>query len=580
MKVNKVVSIEIASQVFWIDERAYEHLQAYLQKIQQQLSGNKYASEIFKDIELRIAELLYNFSSDKAKAITPIQLNQVIEQIGFLDSEDSEATFPKESYRDSRNKILGGVCGSLAIRLGVPSFIIRVIFIALTLLFGLGIALYLIFWISLDNKSNRNTALAAEEQARTTKKIATFDTPLKSALAQLQRIIFLPVSIIGALVAVIGIHFRKRRNAYFFILKTLFSIAILFCIVLFGIFLYEFSQSQLFPWPISWLLCAAMMYLAALLLAIYIREYYLSKPYMKIKKSLKVGALIPAAMVMLAIVHLTTTQLSHEQELVEKSFPFNEKQLNLIFNDEVPLDKYVDSVRYQIRANIQDNQQLKLYISYSSNGSDEKKAIDGIHAINYFFTLDKNTLELDRYWTLEKDKYNRGQRVDVIVEIPQNVIVNSTRLLEVNNDEQRYQYNASAHQTKDSTYITRGQYLHEYNENFEGKLSINEIDVLEDKFCAEFFISETWHCSYNINTPIISNGRFDLAFQQDIEKIEQLRKYLLPNRSIFASNLVEMSGLVLELNNTYPVLHKLNQYIEHLLTIKSALSVPIRSSPN
>jgi phage shock protein PspC (stress-responsive transcriptional regulator) len=161
LKVNKVISIEIASQVFWVDEEAYEILQAYLKRIRQQLVDDECANEIFKDIELRVAELLYALNNDEKKAIIATQMNDVIDQVGLIDSEEPETELPRKSYLDPQNKILGGVCAGLAVRLGVSAFILRLIFIALTAAFGLGVVLYLIFWISLDTNSYRNAALAA-----------------------------------------------------------------------------------------------------------------------------------------------------------------------------------------------------------------------------------------------------------------------------------------------------------------------------------------------------------------------------------------------------------------------------------
>ena len=164
--MNKVVSIEIAGQVFWIDEDAYDALQTYLQKIRAQLIDEESADEIFTDIELRIAELLFAYSGDEKQAISLLQLEEVIEQVGFIDSENSEIEIPRKSYRDPQNKILGGVCAGLAVRLGVPAFVVRVIFLLLIPLFGLGIALYLIFWISLDTITRRVSS-NIRSQART-----------------------------------------------------------------------------------------------------------------------------------------------------------------------------------------------------------------------------------------------------------------------------------------------------------------------------------------------------------------------------------------------------------------------------
>ncbi len=55
---------------------------------------------------------------------------------------------PKRLYRSEKEKILGGVCGGIAEYLRVDPVIIRLLWVALTLLtFGVvGIVLYIIMW--------------------------------------------------------------------------------------------------------------------------------------------------------------------------------------------------------------------------------------------------------------------------------------------------------------------------------------------------------------------------------------------------------------------------------------------------
>lgn len=81
--MNKVVSIEIARQVFWIEENTYKQLQNYLHKIKQQLSNDEDANEIYKDIELRVSELFYELNSNESQAISEQQLDQVINPSRF-----------------------------------------------------------------------------------------------------------------------------------------------------------------------------------------------------------------------------------------------------------------------------------------------------------------------------------------------------------------------------------------------------------------------------------------------------------------------------------------------------------------
>ncbi len=46
-----------------------------------------------------------------------------------------------------QNGVLAGVCGGLAERFGISALIMRIIFVALTLLGGSGVFVYLLLWL-------------------------------------------------------------------------------------------------------------------------------------------------------------------------------------------------------------------------------------------------------------------------------------------------------------------------------------------------------------------------------------------------------------------------------------------------
>ena len=585
--MNKVVSIEIARQVFWIDENAYDVLKAYLKKIRQQLVDDECASEIYDDIELRIAELLFELNSDEKKAITTDQLNDVIEQVGFIDSENVDKELPRKTHLDPQNKILGGVCAGLAIRLGVPAFILRVIFLALTAFFGLGIVLYLIFMISLDTNTSRNSALAAQGKAQTAKQIASYEVPKENKLVQLQRLIFLPISLVGTLLSVIGAHFKNRRKGYISIFKNLIAVALLATAVVLSATLFKFNDSRVFVQPFSWLISAAVMYLIVLGLAIYVREYYLSKPNLKVDKKLKVGALVPIAIIVGAIWFLNNTQSTYQSQEIEKSFSLTNGKLDLHFDEQEDIAGFNSKVQYQVRPIDSDDDRVILRITYSGYGKNPENAVKNIQAVEYFYTFDDDRLELNSRWTLKDGALNRSQHVEVTIEVPQGINLTSSWGLAVNKDDldtDIYQYSASPYNSRRATtsnyaYLSSNQFFHEVGDDYTNQLSSNEREVLDDKFCETFFISESWSCRSNVNYPVSDNDRFDHAFQKDSEKIDQIRQYLLPDRSLFISQLTEMNDLVKELSIDYPIKSKFQEYIEHLLSIKSSPEPAIESDP-
>jgi len=473
---------------------------------------------------------------------------------------------------------LGGVCAGLSTRFGVSALIIRLVFIALTAFFGLGIILYLIFWISLDNINNRNSALAAQGKAQTAKKIASFKTPKENPLMQLQRIIFLPVSLIGTLAAVIGKHFSNRKKAYRLIAKTLFTLLMLGATFMFAIFIYGFNQSQLFESSITWLISAATIYLVMMIWLLYIRKYYSMFPKRKIDKRLVLISFVSTLVILTGIGYFIFVHSEHQSQIVIKKFKLTNNRLSIQINELNQQLRYIDRVRYHLKTSKTEDKQLIVHINYSSNGKNIENAQNNIHSIDYYYSFENNRLKLDSNLSLQDNNLNRGQSIDVVIEIPQNTVVNSPWMLAINTDEKDFTYNVITYNIKPETYLAKGAYLHEYGENFKNKLSENEISELRNKFCQAFYLGEPWTCESNILQTVSANNRFDQAFKNDQESIEQLRQYLLSDRSILISHLREINQQVIKLNSKYPVISRFMEYVKHLINIKSIQSEEIFKS--
>ncbi len=53
----------------------------------------------------------------------------------------------KRLYRSREEKMIGGVCGGIAEYFDVDPTLVRAVWVAITLLAGFGIVLYLILWV-------------------------------------------------------------------------------------------------------------------------------------------------------------------------------------------------------------------------------------------------------------------------------------------------------------------------------------------------------------------------------------------------------------------------------------------------
>lgn len=567
--MNRVVSIEIASQVFWIDENAYAVLAGYLAEIKQQLHREECADEIFNDIELRIAELLFLKNSHHQRALNVQHIDDVINQVGYIDTDEEEnvKSVAKQSYRDVHNKILGGVCAGLSVRFNTSVVVIRLLFIALAAVFGLGIIIYVVFWLILDSNTSRKTALAAQGRPQTAKQLANYDKPRVSPIHKLQKIIFLPFSILGFVMTHFVQHFKKRKRGYQVVIKSFVSFGLLFSTFILVLLVNNFIENDYFWWPVKWLSALAVMFIAVYCLVYYYRKFYAYNKSMD--KRLKVFAVISLLIVLSASIYLNyVTDVSY-QSTTEQKYNLAHTPLNIRINDLNQGTLFSDYVDYQFQVDSQLKDSLEIVITYVGYGINREQAIENVHMMNFDYSYDNNTLTLDDQWVLKDGAFNRSQSLQVIIRLPTDHMIVSSHEFNIIDDIDGYTYKVNDISLKKIAinYQTKGAYIHESDDHFSNRISANEKHVLDDLYCDTFF--NYWDCPSNIRQLVEHNDRFDKAFIKDIEIINALRQFLLDDRSIFNSHLDEMAKITDGLRQKYPVIKDLDNYIKHLIRLKS-----------
>lgn len=60
----------------------------------------------------------------------------------------------KKLYRNSRSGLLGGVAAGMSEEFKIPPFFIRLLFIILLMVLGLGLFLYIALWVLLPERQN------------------------------------------------------------------------------------------------------------------------------------------------------------------------------------------------------------------------------------------------------------------------------------------------------------------------------------------------------------------------------------------------------------------------------------------
>lgn len=166
--MKKIIQINLAGRAISIEEPAYEKLQQYIQQLRQHFASEESREEILNDIEGRIAELLHEKLQRGIAAITEVELEEIITSIGrpedFSDSAEPNASSgyaqathqQKRLYRDTDDKVLGGVCSGVASYFGIDPTIVRLLFAIITFGgFGTGFLIYLALWILLPKQSLR-----------------------------------------------------------------------------------------------------------------------------------------------------------------------------------------------------------------------------------------------------------------------------------------------------------------------------------------------------------------------------------------------------------------------------------------
>ena len=218
--MKKTISINIAGIVFHIEDDGYEKLNAYLKAIQKYFSSYEGSKEIVEDIEARIAEKFWDkLKTDDKQAISLQDVEGLIASMGsvsdfaaieededlamvggknqakqafsgeskrnetfgetYQEKSQSEKKYSeykynstnKKLFRDTKRKLLGGVCAGLAYNLGFDPLWVRLAFLFLLLgigpitagvLSGITVVFYIACWIAFP----ANPALEEDDRIR------------------------------------------------------------------------------------------------------------------------------------------------------------------------------------------------------------------------------------------------------------------------------------------------------------------------------------------------------------------------------------------------------------------------------
>ena len=151
--MKKNININLFGVIYAIDEDAYDLLKKYLENMRSYYSHRPGGEEIANDVESRVAELFGELRAQGVEAITIEHVEEIIKRIGdpqqmddgsagaegerVMDggyAESVETNGIRKLYRDSEDKVLGGVISGICHYFGIKDpMLARFIFLLLVL---------------------------------------------------------------------------------------------------------------------------------------------------------------------------------------------------------------------------------------------------------------------------------------------------------------------------------------------------------------------------------------------------------------------------------------------------------------
>ncbi len=163
--MNKTVTINISGIIFHIEEDAYERLGNYLKTVRNRFTAEEGRDEIMMDIESRIAEILQQKTGPSKQVVVMADVEYVVSLMGEPEAisenevkQEEKSNEEKSSqqnpnrrrwrlYRDTDDKVIGGVCSGLGYYFDLDPVWIRIAFAIAIFFFGTGFLFYILLLI-------------------------------------------------------------------------------------------------------------------------------------------------------------------------------------------------------------------------------------------------------------------------------------------------------------------------------------------------------------------------------------------------------------------------------------------------
>jgi phage shock protein PspC (stress-responsive transcriptional regulator) len=478
--MNKTLTINLAGLVFNIEENAYQLLKDYLAAIKNQFKNEEGCEEIVADIEARLAELLKAKTHEGKQVLIDEDINNAInimgkpsdfeestsdeKQTGYA-SRDQKSNYYKSKtrrvFRDSDNKVLGGVCSGIASYFDTDPLWIRLALVVLFFGFGSGFILYIILWIIVPEAKttaeklemrgdpidiNTISQTIKEEAEQFKNRVQDFGNRNQSVGNKIGHIIY---TVFHGIFKVIS----KVAGALFVIFGMLFLVALM--LVLFNIGKIESLSINEFSQAFAGADFSMFWFNAGLVMCVGIPLCMLVYKGMKLLFGIKVsylwlnlsaGILWFVGLTLCLCLSLNILNDFSDETQLKKQIDTHYNNTDTLYvktnngyeKNPTDLDFEWDNDRWLINNAIQpsiwwgkprvkiitsENDSVSVFIVRVAAGKQKTEASLRAKNINYSAAQQDSVLLLNNYFSFAStDKY-RNQGVDVLIKLPKNKVV-------------------------------------------------------------------------------------------------------------------------------------------------------------
>lgn len=477
----KTFNINLAGQIFNINEDAFEHLSNYFNTLRSFYANEEDKDEIIRDIEARFAELFlakgksYIITKQDAEEVVNLMGNpqefdednqQQASQSSTANTASSSTAIPsgKKLYRDMDNSVVAGVCAGLSNYLGISdpiwirlTFILLAIFTATFWMF----VIYPILWFIIPEAITSAQKLEMKGEAinlsNIEKKIKDESAPEKPKGILNQMIAFLGAGVLVffkfLLWLGIAIAILTGGALVFSLLVVLIVLAV---ITVVGIpfvnnFFYN-SSADGWMLGIGGLLVGIIPVVFGILALVHV--------FSKTSKPLKKQFIFPLVglflfgFLLLNISGYHAKQLVSEKRKINQTLPLNydykSDTLQITMNPSIKDEDYSDIningvtglidfisdfddklVPVNIEIFTSENDSFYVVRQFSASGKDDKDAIENATNFKHNISQVNNKIIIDPYIQFNADKVKyRNQRLLIKVYVPEGKIIKWDRRTE------------------------------------------------------------------------------------------------------------------------------------------------------